>query len=139
MGPYWMEWDLRRENKVSGTWVLAILLTMSGRTGRMLQAGPSEHCLLWGSMNQGLWKVPCRATNRLRFLSRLEADCQSFSPMAYFTDRLGAIFPMMGVFQKQRKKRRLGAGTRWGKTAVSFSVTLGQFLQMWAEQQLPIL
>lgn len=109
--------DLRRENEVLGTCVLAAPLTVNRRTERMPWAGPSRHCLRWDSVNQGLSKVPSRTTNRLRFLSRLEADCRSFSPTAYFTDRLGAIFPRMGVFQKQRRKGRLGAGRRWGKAA----------------------
>lgn len=49
--------DLRKGNKRLGTWILAVLLTVSGRMGRLPLVGPSGLYSRWGSVNQGLSKV----------------------------------------------------------------------------------
>lgn len=109
-------WTLRdgvkgpgREKEVLGSWVLAVLLTMSGRRGRMPWAGWSGHCLLWDSVNRGLYKVLCRAINKLRVkqIARISVP-QHIS----LTDWVRFFSPEMGVFQKRRRKGRLGRG-RW--------------------------
>ena len=135
-------WTLRdgvkgpgREKEVLGSWVLAVLLTMSGRRGRMPWVG-DQGTVYFGT----LWIEDSIKFSVGPLTSWEWNKLPEFQSRSIFLWQIGCDFfpPRWGYFKSGGGKGGWEGGGEWGKTAVSFCVAPGQLLQMWAQQHLPI-